>query len=360
MGGGGAERQLAYLAGELRTIGWDVHVALLSGGPNLERLQAGGAMVHRLTARGNHDPGILRQLLTLMRSLRPDVVETWLPQMDILGGLAARLTGRPWILQEQSGEPAYPPTLKHRCRVLLAARSSAVISNSGGGDRYWQSRLGSRVRRYVIRSALPVREIESARAATPEETGIDPGKRLVLYVGRLAPEKNLDILVSALRPVLVDRRIVAVLCGEGPLRPTVEQWLVNHGIADRVRLPGYVSNVWSWLKRADVFVSVSLFEGHPNTVVEAMACGAPVVVSDIPAHREFLDEESAVLVKADLPAPLTEAIAGVLSAGEAATRRAERARARAAEWSIEAIGRRHADAYQEVLAGHAGRNHRRR
>jgi glycosyltransferase involved in cell wall biosynthesis len=350
MGGGGAERQLGYLGGALTTIGWEVHVALLSGGPNLERLQMGGAVVHQVGARGNHDPAILAQLLGLMRRLQPDVVETWLPQMDILGGIAARLTRRPWILQERSGEPAYPPTLKHRARVAVAAGSSAVISNSGEGDRYWQRRLRGRVRRYIIRNAVPLKEMESASPATGDEIGIEPEERLVLYVGRLAPEKNLAVLVSALRVVLADPRNVAALCGEGPLRSSVAGWLAEAGVADRVRLPGYVSNVWSWLKRADVFVSPSMFEGHPNAVVEAMACGCPLVVSDIPAHREFLDEESAVLVRPDQPAQLAEAIAHVLTSGEVARSRAAKARATTATWSIGAISRRHAEAYYEVLA----------
>jgi glycosyltransferase involved in cell wall biosynthesis len=358
MGGGGAERQLAYLAGEHRRLGWDVHVALLSGGPNLERLRAGGAVVHHLTARGNYDPAILVQLVRLIRRVRPDVVETWIHQMDILGALAARLTRVPWILQERCSEPAYPPTSKHRWRVALAAGACAVISNSTGGDRYWQSRLSERVRRYVIPNALPLAEVESARAAGREETGVEPNERLVLHVGRLVPQKNLEVLLSALRRVLSDPRIVAVLCGEGPLRSALEQLLVEYGIADRVRLPGYVSNVWGWLKRADVFVSVSRFEGQPNAVLEAMACDCPVVVSDIPAHREFLDEESAALVNVDAPAALAEAITGALTENEAAIRRAARARATAAQWSIEAIGRRHADVYAEVLADHHGRSRR--
>jgi glycosyltransferase involved in cell wall biosynthesis len=174
----------------------------------------------------------------------------------------------------------------------------------------------------------------------------------------LVPGKNLEVLVSALRRVLSDPRTVAALCGEGPLRSTLERSLAEYGIADRVRLPGYVSNVWGWLKRADVFVSVSRFEGQPNAVLEAMSCGCPVVVSDIPAHREFLDEESAVLVNVDAPAALAEAITGVLSENEAATRRAARARATVAQWSINAIGRRHAAVYEEVLVDHRGRSRR--
>ena len=355
MSGGGAERQLAYLAGELKKIGWEVHVALLSGGPNLERLRSGGAVIHTLGARNNYDPAIFGQLLRLMRRVRPDVVETWMTQMDILGGVAARLAGVPWILRERGSEPAYPATPKHRWRAFIGGGASAVISNSTGGDRYWESRVSGRVRRYVVPNALPLEEVESVRAAGREETGIEANERMVLYAGRLLPGKNVEVLLSALRLVLAEPGIVAVLCGEGPLRPSLERRLAEYGIADRVRLPGYVPNVWSWLKRADVFVSVSLFEGHPNTVLEAMACGCPLVVSDIPAHREFLDEERAVLVKPDLPAALAEAITGVLSGGEASARRVTKARTSAAQWPIATIAWRHAEVYREVLTHHRGR-----
>src|ERR1041385_9365160 len=76
LGNGGAERQLAYLAAELRRMGHEVHVASSRGGPNLERLEAAGVQWHCLGGISNRDPLIFLRLIVLLRKLRPDVVQT--------------------------------------------------------------------------------------------------------------------------------------------------------------------------------------------------------------------------------------------------------------------------------------------
>lgn len=354
MGGGGAERQLAYLTGEMVRIGWEVHVALTSGGPNLPRLRATGAVVHTLPARGNHDPRLFGRLLRLMRAVRPDLVQVWLVQMEILAGVAATLLRVPWILSERSSRAAYPSTLKHRLRRLVAVHASAIVANSTGGDEYWRRGCGRRTPGFVIPNAVPLEEIEATPPAGPAETGLAPEQRLVLHVGRLSAQKNLGALLSAIRPALARPDTVAVLCGDGPLRGEIARRLAEDAIGDRVQLRGYVPDIWRWMKRADVLVSASLFEGRPNAVLEAMACGCPLVVSDIPAHREFLDEESALLVDPHGPEALGDAIVRVLSDRNAAARRAARARARAAEWSVAAIARQYDHLYAEILAGGRG------
>jgi len=357
MGGGGAERQLSYLAAELDGRGWEVHVAALCGGPNLDRIAASGVRMHPLMARGNYDARIFWQLIRTMRAVKADLVQVWLPQMEILGGLAATALRLRWIFSERCSAMAYPPSVKHRLRVLIASRAAAVVSNSADGDAYWRGRVNGHVARFVVPNAVPLAEIDAERSATPEETGIEAGQRVVLFVGRLCAQKNLDVLVSALRVVLAQPKTVAVFCGEGPLRAAVEQRLTEYGIRDRVRLPGYVRNIWRWIKRADVFVAPSLFEGQPNAVLEAMACGCPLVVSDIPAHREFLDETTAWLVNPYEADALAEAILDVLSAPAAAIARARKARAWVASLSIPSVARRYAEVYESVLAL---RNHDRR
>jgi glycosyltransferase involved in cell wall biosynthesis len=129
----------------------------------------------------------------------------------------------------------------------------------------------------------------------------------------------------------------------------VEASVDGLGLADRVRLTGFVPDAWAWMKRASVLVSPSLFEGRPNTVLEAAACGCPLVLSDIAAHREILDHESAILVDAADATALAEAILGVLDDPEAAARRAKSARARVESWSPAGTARQYDRVYRQTL-----------
>jgi glycosyltransferase involved in cell wall biosynthesis len=351
MGGGGAERQLAYLAGPLATCGWQVHVALTAGGPNLARLEAGGAAVHRLEAPGNHDPRLAWQLAKVFRRLRPDIAQVWFVQMEVIGGLVSEIFRTPWIISERSSVLAYPRTMKNRLRIAIARTADAIVSNSSAGNDFWASRGSRHTSRFVIPNALPLEEMDAARSGVPAGLPIAPGDAVVLFAGRFGPEKNIDVLLGALRDVVKRPRTIAVLCGDGPLRADVQRAIAAGNLAGRILTPGYVEGIWPLMKRADVMVSVGLFEGRPNTVLEAMACGRPLVVSDIPAHREFLDERSALLVDAGDVAAIREAVLGTLDDPRSALERASIARSLTAQWSIAGAAAAYDRVYRDVLAG---------
>jgi len=352
MEGGGAERQLTYLAAELRRLGEAVHVAVVSRGANWERLLASGAAVHELRARGAHDPLLLLRLLRLIREVKPDIVQVWLRQMDILGGLAAVALGRPFIVTERSSEGAYPHSLKHAIRIRMARLADAIVSNSEGGERYWRTRVTGRVRHYVVPNAVPIDEIERAEPAHVAMAGSN--RPIVLFAGRLEPEKNIDTLLEAVRLALADEDFDFVCCGAGTLRVRVSDWVAQHALGTRARLMGYTPVLWGLMKRAALLVSPSLFEGSPNVVLEGMACRCPLVVSDIPEHRALLDEHSAFIAPAGSAAGLADVIVQALRDGDAARRRADAAYVRVQRFAPAIIARQYRDIYRSVLAGRAG------
>ena len=340
MAGGGAERQLAYLVDGLVRRDWDVHVARVFPDVNDALLEASGCRVHRLGGRGRFDPAIAVGQARLVRRLRPAVMQTWLIPMDILAGAVATALRVPGILSEGSAAEAYPPSLFHRARARIGRRAHACIANSEAGAAYWRGLGVDEARIHVVPNGVPLDAIDAAPAALRAGTG----EPLVVSVGRLSPEKNLPLLVDALALVMRRRPARAVLCGAGPLRAAIESRAAALGIADRVALVGFVPDVWSRLKAADAMVALGAFEGHPNAVLEGMACGVPLVVSDIAAHRAILDDASAWFVGRD-PEEIARAIEAAIDAGRS-TERAARARARVAGLSVEAFVQGHEELYR--------------
>jgi glycosyltransferase involved in cell wall biosynthesis len=348
MAGGGAERQLTYLATEQKRQGDLVHVALLDGGPNLERLRESGATLHFIPAAGNHDPRILLRLVGLIRRLRPDVVQTWLTQMDVLGGLAAIACRVPWILSERASSKGYPTTAKNWLRALLAARADAIVCNSGEGRRYWCASRGHVRNLREIPNPVPIEEIDRVERATDEELQVLSGGKVVLFVGRLLPQKNLDSLVPALALAAGRAPFAVRICGEGD-RATLDRLIRAHGLGERTWVTGYQPRAWAWMKRADLFITLSRFEGHPNTTLEAAACGCPLILSDIVSHRELFDEGSALLVRSERAHEVADAIVRTLARNPETEARARRARERVANRSLALAGRSWDDVYRSVL-----------
>lgn len=346
--GGGAERQLSYLAPELARRGVDVYVAYLHGGPNLVRLQAGGVTLNRLSVNSNYHPKILLWLVRLIKELRPDVVHTWLTQMDVAGGMAAWLTRTAHVISERSSAGAYPPTWKHRLRLMIGTRAAAITANSRGGLDYWRGRNNGALNR-VIRNGIPFDEItkRETRGGLTEE--IADGDELILFAGRYSPEKNLFRLLDALGLVLAQRdRATAVLFGKGVVKDDLVRAAEGLGFGRRLRVEDYTTDLWRWLKRADAFVLISEFEGSPNAVIEAIASGCPLVVSDIPAHREFLDEEAAFFVRRRDPESIARGILEALTDQQAAARKADLARQAIAGWSVQAVAMEYLRLYDDL------------
>jgi glycosyltransferase involved in cell wall biosynthesis len=346
MNGGGAERQLAMLAGAQMRDGHDVHVALHSGGSTLPLLEGSGAQLHWLPPRGNHDARLLVDVARVVRALSPDLIQTWLPQMDVVGGTVARALGVPWILSERSSAGAYPATLKSRLRRVVARNASAVVANSATGSDVWAHHAPGTRPRFVVRNAIDYGAIRAARLEDPLGLG-----RYVLYAGRLQALKNIPVVLTALRRVVSGcPDVSAVLCGEGPERHLVDAAVADEGFSGKLRYLGFRPDVWALMREAAALVSVSLVEGQPNVVLEAMAAGCPLVVSDIPSHREIVDETCAWIVPPNDPDAVAEALLDATRNPARAARLAAAAQLRVQAYTPEAAAAQYGEIYGRVVA----------
>jgi 1,2-diacylglycerol 3-alpha-glucosyltransferase len=135
--------------------------------------------------------------------------------------------------------------------------------------------------------------------------GLSPGGMLLIYVGRLGPEKNLTFLIRAFAGIasaFPEPRLLLV--GEGPERDTLEDQVLHSGLRGRVAFTGLIdyAELPRYLAMADVFVTASVTEVHPLSVIEAMASGLPVLGIVSPGIEDTVEDgRTGYLASEDLP-----------------------------------------------------------
>lgn len=119
--------------------------------------------------------------------------------------------------------------------------------------------------------------IEQSNEDVSNRWFLDPNIEVVLSAGRLVRAKGFDTLVKAFELLHNKRKVRLVILGDGPQRSKLEDLIHSYELSDKVILPGTVSNPYKYMSKASVFVLSSLREGLPTVLVEALACGCPVV-----------------------------------------------------------------------------------
>ena len=139
---------------------------------------------------------------------------------------------------------------------------------------------------------------------------------LIIGVGSLIGLKDFPTLIRAFAQLRSQRECHLVILGEGLDRPRLERLVRELRLETDVTLPGFVRNPFAWMSRAAVFVSSSVTEGCPNALMQALACGAPVVSTDCPGGSGEILEGGrwGQLVPVGDAGTMAAAIAGVLDA----------------------------------------------
>ena len=306
--GGGAERVAMHLMKHVDRSRFDVRMGLLrKSGPYVAELDESLVDVAQIGRRfldfdqGNANvyrpasllPAIVltpANVVAMLRRFKPHVVLSFRKGMSLIALGAVSIYGRSrvrFIAREGNNTLAViDDEVKSELARSLVRQITAYCYRSADRlltichemARDLEGQLGldpAHVR--TIYNAVDIREV-AARAAEPApEAPVDP---YLIGVGRLDRQKGFDVLLRAFArlPERATHRLL--LLGEGPELESLQRLAAELGIAERVLLPGWSKNPWALMRRAALFALPSRWEGFGNVVIEAMASGTPVVVSD--------------------------------------------------------------------------------
>jgi glycosyltransferase involved in cell wall biosynthesis len=250
---------------------------------------------------GHNDPPVLSLYRYLKRS-RPLSVMSFLNQSNLVLLLTAPLVPGP-------------------TRFIVNVRNHITTSAKQGKSR-WMRSVPRLMKRFFPRADLILAPSQGVAEDVRNITGIAPDKFRVVYnpvyrpeitelsrealshpwladtdipviiaAGKLKPQKDFETLLRAFALVRSRREARLMILGRGPRQQALLELAEQLGVKDDFQLPGHVKNPYAYFGRAAVFVLSSAWEGLPNVLIEAMACGCPVVSTDCPSGPfEILDE----------------------------------------------------------------------
>jgi glycosyltransferase involved in cell wall biosynthesis len=204
----------------------------------------------------------------------------------------------------------------------------------------------------VIHNGVDVSQMMSGdREIGRKEIGAEPADFVIGSVGRLAPVKNHQLLLRAVRGMSNQKRHKVVLIGEGPERHRLEDLTAQLGLGAQVRLLGHREDIPDLLAAMDVFVLPSLSEGMSHALLEAMAAARPVIASAVRGNSETLSSpDQGLLFASGDESALRALLERLASNPEVRTRIGIAAQSRVRrDFNIQTMVRNYARLYEEAL-----------
>ena len=292
--GGGAERVMMILANDFSARGYPTDLLLAKDtGPYRDQLSA------KVNVIDFGSDGVLKALLPLYRYLKkhnPDVLLSAMTHSNIVSLWAGKLSGANTrlVVSERNALPHDQGGITGMQRFGFPLLTKAfypwahaiVCVSQGLSDDLIQKTPRIKNKVYTVYNPVVTEELLNRKNERVKHPWFDErektGCRVVLAAGRLNEQKDFGTLIKAISNVKKRLNVKLIILGEGSLRRELEQLIAGLDLGNTIDLYGFANNPFAFMKQADLFVLSSRWEGLPGVLIQAMACGTPVVSTDCP------------------------------------------------------------------------------
>ena len=315
---GGAERALVQIVTRLNRAEWNPSVFCLSPpGELVDVLEQHEIPVTCFHATGKRSISVLWKLRRALKEIRPRIVVSFLFHANMAArlasfGLGAQVVSGIRVSEKRSLWPLRLDrwTEKLVARHVCVSQAVADYSIETGGLPTEKVRvIPNGVDYAAFANCSQIWDRQTVNGRIPQDAPI------VLFVGRLSPQKAPEVFLEALATIFQQHpEAHAVLVGEGPLQASLEQQADDLSIRDRTHFLGRRGDIPALMKSATLLVLPSRWEGMPNVVLEAMASGLPVVATRVDGTAELIENErTGLLISPDNCSELVSAMDRLLA-----------------------------------------------
>ena len=350
LNGGGAERAAVQVLNRLDAATWRRSMFLFERtGPYLADVD-GSIEVHSAASpsRGQRWQALRR----FVRAHRPDVIMAFLSFATTLSASRAAQTGAKVVFNQQTPMSAFLGDADYAwgdgwrrvvftasSRLTYGAADLIIATSRGVADDLTENFGVAPDAIKIVPNPVDVATVR-ARAAEPVDDALLPGGSgpLVVAAGRLADAKNYPLLIDAF--AILRQRVPARLAilGRGELESQLVDQIAGRGLTGCVALLGFQPNPWQFIARAQAFAMTSHYEGFGNVLIEAMACGVPVVATASAGTRDIVTNNvNGFLVESHTPQAVAEALARLLPDAPLRERMVPAAHERARAFDIDRV-----------------------
>ena len=349
---GGIEKAVLHLAEGLQIRGHEVDIAAIPGSWVEAEAHKNNLSTVPLTVRRQHDFAALLPCLRLLREKRYDIINTHFSPDYLLPALAAcplksshtvmtRYHVKPW---RGAKKWMYEKGLGYRLILAVSAAVRNALLAGGMAEEFVE----------VVYTGVPVPPQESQESQNNflrQELGLASDCVLAGIVSRISPEKGHGMLLEAMRSV--DKNVLCLVVGEGPDRAKMEAFARENGLQERVRFLGWRTDAMTVMNALDIIVQPSQWEEACSlSILEAMGCGKPLVVTDSGGNAELvLHERTGLVVPKSSPAALAAALSTLAHSAELRGEYGRAAKARHTEFfTVAAMAEHTEQAYLRLLS----------